>query len=148
MIQKSSIRSTSSIVRPDDQLTNTQLAGILYLNTRVNLNLREIDELTRERGNLVSKIHAASINVSGLPHLSVSELALTKRLATTSNVDENSGDEEQRRQFRDAGILLDTYDKWLRKRHTFFDWMVSRKLLAGFSQSLPQSMDRRTLFSL
>lgn len=123
--EKSSIRSTSSTVRPD-QLTNTQLAGILHLNTRVNLNLREIDELTRERGNLVSKIHAASINVSGLPHLSVSELALTKRLATMSDDDdENSGDEERRRQFRDAGILLDTRDKWLRKRHTFFDWMVT-----------------------
>jgi len=129
LIQKSSIRSASSVVRLDNQLTNTQLASILHLNARVNLNLREIDELTRERGSLVSKIHAASINVSGLPHLNVSESALTKRLAMT-NVDESSGDEEQRREFRDAGILLDTRAKWLRRRHAFLDWMVSLKLLA------------------
>ncbi|GAB1868545.1 Tubulin epsilon and delta complex protein 1 domain-containing protein [Camponotus japonicus] len=122
--EKSSIRSASSVVRLDNQLTNTQLASILHLNARVNLNLREIDELTRERGSLVSKVHAASINVSGLPHLNVSESALTKRLAMT-NVDESSGDEERRREFRDAGILLDTRAKWLRRRHAFLDWMVT-----------------------
>ncbi|XP_072763592.1 uncharacterized protein [Anoplolepis gracilipes] len=122
---ESSIRFASSVVRPDNQLTDTQLASILNLNTRVNLNLREISELTRERGSLVSKVHAASIDVSGLPHLSVSESALTKRLATTSDIDGSSGDEARRREFRDAGILLDTRAKWLRKRHVFFDWMVT-----------------------
>ncbi|XP_070172624.1 uncharacterized protein [Polyergus mexicanus] len=117
--------SRTQIVRSDDQLTNTLLDGILHLNARVNLNLREIDELTRERGNLVSKVHAASIDVSGLPHLSVCESALTKRLAMTSNVSGSSDDEVRRLEFRDAGILLDTRAKWLRKRHAFFDWMVT-----------------------
>lgn len=121
--------SRTRIVQSDDQLTNTLLDGILHLNAKVNLNLREIGELTRERGNLVSKVHAASIDVSGLPHLSVCESALTKRLATTSDVDDGS-DKTRRLEFRDAGILLDTRAKWLRKRHVFFDWMVSCKLLA------------------
>lgn len=122
--------SRTRIVRSDDQLTNTLLDGILHLNAKVNLNLREIGELTRERGNLVSKVHAASIDVSGLPHLSVCESALTKRLATTCDVDDGSSSDKTRRlEFRNAGILLDTRAKWLRKRHVFFDWMVSRKLL-------------------
>jgi hypothetical protein len=126
LIQQSSIRSVSSIVRSDDQPTNVQLAGILHLNARVNLNLREIGELTRERGSLVSKVHAASVDVSGLPHLSVSESALTKRLAMTSDDDGNSSvPEDRRREYRDAGILLDARARWLRKRHAFFDWMVS-----------------------
>ncbi|KAL6424063.1 hypothetical protein ACFW04_009750 [Cataglyphis niger] len=117
--------SRTRIVRLDDQLTNTLLDGILHLNAKVNLNLREIGELTRERGNLVSKVHAASIDVSGLPHLSVCESALMKRLATASNVDdESSSDKTRRLEFRNAGILLDTRAKWLRKRHVFFDWMV------------------------
>ncbi|CAL1678448.1 unnamed protein product [Lasius platythorax] len=123
---ESSIRPVSSIVRSDDQPTNVQLAGILHLNARVNLNLREIGELTRERGSLVSKVHAASVDVSGLPHLSVSESALTKRLAMTSDDDGNSSvPEDRRREYRDAGILLDARARWLRKRHAFFDWMVT-----------------------
>ncbi|KMQ91464.1 hypothetical protein RF55_8662 [Lasius niger] len=65
-IQQSSIRPVSSIVRSDDQPTNVQLAGILHLNARVNLNLREIGELTRERGSLVSKVHAASVDVTAI----------------------------------------------------------------------------------
>lgn len=111
---------------------NAQLDSVLHLNAAVNLNLREIDELARERAKLVSKVHAASLGVSGLPHLSVSELALTKRLAR-SRVLEDGGDggdgsEKDRRQlreFRKIGILLDARVKWLRKRHVFFDWMAT-----------------------
>lgn len=110
--------------------TNAQLDSILHLNAMVNLNLREINELIRERAKLISKVHAASLDVSGLPHLSVSELALTKRLARTRVLDDGGGgsseeDRRRLREFREAGNLLDMRTKWLRKRHVFFDWMVN-----------------------
>lgn len=145
--EKCATQSLSAIIRPDDQPTTVQLAGLLHLNARVNLNLREIDELTHERANLVSKVHAASVNVSGLPHLSVSESALTKRLATTNDDNRNPGDaEDLRREYRDAGSLLDARIRWLRKRHAFFDWMITviqehRKS----SETSPNEIDSREL---
>ncbi|XP_029176923.1 tubulin epsilon and delta complex protein 1-like [Nylanderia fulva] len=145
--EESVIRPLSSIVIPDDQPTTVQLASLLHLNTRVNLNLREISELTQERANLVSKVHAASVDVSGLPHLSVSESSLTKRLATTSEDSESPGEaEDRRRKYRDAGILLDARIRWLRKRQVFFDWMVTviqeQRRATGTS---PKNTDSREL---
>lgn len=146
-LEESATQSLAAIARLDDnEPTIVQLAGLLHLNARVNLNLREIDELTRERANLVSKVHVASVDVSGLPHLSVSDSALTKRLATT-NDDRNSDDaEDLQRKYRDAGILLDARTRWLRKRHVFFDWMVTviqehRKS----SKTSPKEIDLREL---
>ncbi|XP_018401440.1 PREDICTED: uncharacterized protein LOC108778697 [Cyphomyrmex costatus] len=122
----------SSIAVPSNQplSTNAQLSNILHLNATVNLNLREINELIRERAKLISKVHAASLDVSGLPHLSVSELALTKRLSRSRILDDGAGgnfekDRRRLREFREAGILLDVRAKWLRKRHVFFDWMAT-----------------------
>lgn len=119
---------------PNDQplSTSSQLDNIQYLNAKVNSNLKEISELIREKGRLISKVHVASIDVSGLPHLNVSELALTKCLTTNIKSDNASGTSEENRQrlreFRDAGILLDARVKWLRKKHVFFDWMVNYKV--------------------
>ncbi|EGI66250.1 hypothetical protein G5I_05212 [Acromyrmex echinatior] len=122
----------SLIAVPNDQplSTSAQLSSILHLNATVNLNLREINELIRERAKLISKVHAASINVSGLPHLSVSELVLMKRLSRTHILDDGGGvssenDRRWLREFREAGILLDVRAKWLQKRHVFFDWMTT-----------------------
>ncbi|XP_018369271.1 PREDICTED: uncharacterized protein LOC108765184 [Trachymyrmex cornetzi] len=122
----------SLIAVPNNQplSTSAQLSSILHLNATVNLNLREINELIRERAKLISKVHAASINVSGLPHLSVSELVLTKRLSRTRILDDggdgsSENDRRRLREFREAGILLDVRAKWLRKRHVFFDWMAT-----------------------
>ncbi|XP_018308862.1 uncharacterized protein [Mycetomoellerius zeteki] len=122
---------SSLIIVPNNQpvLTSAQLSSILHLNATVNLNLREVNELIRERAKLISKVHAASIDVSGLPHLSVSELALMKRLSRTRILDDGGGgssekDRRRLREFREAGILLDVRAKWLRKRHVFFDWMA------------------------
>ncbi|XP_018052907.1 PREDICTED: uncharacterized protein LOC108690231 [Atta colombica] len=119
------------IVTPNNQplSTSAQLSNILHLNATVNLNLREINELICERAKLISKVHAASINVSGLPHLSVSELVLTKRFSRIrildDGADESENDRRRLREFREAGILLDVRAKWLRKRHVFFDWMAT-----------------------
>ncbi|XP_077279528.1 uncharacterized protein LOC143906973 [Temnothorax americanus] len=110
--------------------TSAEFDGILHLNATVNLNLREISELACERAKLISKVHAASLDVSGLPHLSVSELALTKRLARTRVLDDGGGgsfekDRRLLREFREVGILLDMRAKWLQKRHIFFEWMAT-----------------------
>ena len=127
-----SIQLPSLTILSNDQPLSptTQLDSILHLNATVNLNLREIDELVSERAKLISKVHAASLDASGLPHLSVSELALTKRLAGTRVLGEDGSSEKDRRrlrEFRDAGALLDACTKWLRKRHIFFDWMVKSR---------------------
>ncbi|XP_020295121.1 uncharacterized protein LOC109860452 [Pseudomyrmex gracilis] len=109
--------------------TSDLLDNILHLNAKVNLNLKEISELIREQGRLICRVHAASVNVSGLPHLNVSELALTKRLVTNVINDASVNPEEKNRQklreFHKIGILLETRVKWLRKQHVFFDWMAT-----------------------
>ncbi|KAL6266968.1 hypothetical protein P5V15_000052 [Pogonomyrmex californicus] len=122
----------SLITVPDDESlsTDARLSRLVYLNTTVNLNLREINELACERAKLTSKVHAASIGVSGLPHLSVSELALTKHLARAQVLGDGGGknteeDRRRLREFREIGVLLDARAKWLRKRHIFFDWMTT-----------------------
>lgn len=130
--------------------TSTEFSNILHLNSTVNLNLREINELIRERAKLISKVHAASLDVNGLPHLSVSELALTKRFARIHVFDDEEGessekDQQRLREFREFGILLDMRAKWLRKRHIFFDWMVNFvryrvKSHAGNSRVLPKAL--------
>jgi len=119
-----------SSTAPDEQPSSTsaQLNNILHLNAKVNLNLKEISELIGEKGSLISKVHAASIGVSGLPHLCVSELALTKRLVTRNINDDKTDSEDDRRwlrEFRDVGALFDMRAKWLAKQHVFFSWMVN-----------------------
>jgi len=118
-----------SSTAPDEQSsTRAQLNNILHLNAKVNLNLKEISELIREKGSLISKVHAASIGVSGLPHLCVSELALTKRLVTRNINDKTDSEDDRRwlREFRDVGALFDMRAKWLAKQHVFFNWMVNQ----------------------
>lgn len=109
-----------------------QINNILYLNGKVNYNLKEISELISEKAKLVSKAHAASINVSGLPHLSVSELALIKRIST---INKKAPSNEDKRYIKDLNIisgLLDTHMKWLKKEHMFFEWMVNNKSVILF----------------
>lgn len=83
-----------------------------------------------EKTRRITRIHAASKNVSGLPHLNVSELALMKCL-TMNIIDEddnksrNSEENRRLRLYRDLGILFDARMKWLPKKNVFFNWMVN-----------------------
>ncbi|XP_033331469.2 uncharacterized protein LOC117223340 [Megalopta genalis] len=102
-----------------------QLDSIIHLNGKVNYNIREIYNLVCKRANLVSRVHAATINVSGLPHLSVSELALVKRIATADKCQLSKEDERYLQELHTAENLLDAHSKWQRKEHIFFEWMVT-----------------------
>lgn len=125
-----SVQIESSRVKCQSLPTSAQLDSILHLNGKVNLNLKQISELISERGRLTFKVHEASIGRVGSrsaspeyqPHLSVSEMALTKRLATLQEC--SAEDRRLLRELRDTAALLDAYSKWLDKRHVFFDWMV------------------------
>ncbi|XP_076662507.1 uncharacterized protein LOC143365829 isoform X2 [Halictus rubicundus] len=102
-----------------------QMNGMVRLHGKVNYNIREIYNLVSERANLISKVHAATINVSGLPHLSVSELALIKRIATADKSELSQADKKYMQELLAAGNLLDVHAKWRRKEHIFFEWMVT-----------------------
>lgn len=83
--------------------------------------MRAISELVSEKVKLATKAHAASMHVCGLPHLSVSEMRMVKRLA----VDKSAGNERIMHELHELASVLDTQTKWNAKRHVFFDWMVS-----------------------
>nr|XP_034189941.1 uncharacterized protein LOC117608631 isoform X2 [Osmia lignaria] len=116
-----------------------QINNVLYLNGKVNYNLKEISELISEKAKLVSKAHAASINVSGLPHLSVSELALIKRISTINKKAPSNEDKRYLKNLNIIGGLLDTHMKWLKKEHMFFEWMVT--VVEEHNKSLTFSLD-------
>ncbi|XP_076281448.1 tubulin epsilon and delta complex protein 1 isoform X1 [Lasioglossum baleicum] len=108
--------------------TVAQLNSMVHLHGKVNYNIREIYNLVSERANLISKVHAATMKVSGLPHLSVSELALIKRIATADKSELSRNDKKYIQELLAAGNLLDAHAKWRRKEHIFFEWMVDIRI--------------------
>ncbi|KOX78246.1 hypothetical protein WN51_09605 [Melipona quadrifasciata] len=90
---------------------NAQINNILYLNGK--------------KAKLVNRIHAASVNVSGLPHLSVSEAALIKRVSTTNKNALSNEDKIYIKELSTIASLLDVHMKWSKKKHVFFEWMVT-----------------------
>nr|XP_031847855.1 uncharacterized protein LOC116433657 isoform X2 [Nomia melanderi] len=108
---------------PETQID--QINDIIHLNGKVNYNIREISNLVKERANLISRVHAVTTNVSGLPHLSVSELALIKRIATSKRSVPSEEDQKYLKELFTIGNLLDVHVKWLRKECIFFKWMVT-----------------------
>ncbi|KAF3429795.1 hypothetical protein E2986_01478 [Frieseomelitta varia] len=104
---------------------SAQINNILYLNGKVNYNIKEISELISQKAKLVSRIHAASVNVSGLPHVSVSEAALIKRVSTTNKNALSNEDKKYIKELSTIASLLDVHMKWSKKKHIFFEWMVT-----------------------
>ncbi|KOC70606.1 hypothetical protein WH47_03622 [Habropoda laboriosa] len=102
-----------------------QINHVLYLSGKVNYNIKQISELVSERTKLVNKAHAASKNYSGLPHLSVSELALVKRISTVNKNLPSDEDKKYIKELSATASLLDIHMKWLKKEHIFFEWMVT-----------------------
>ncbi|XP_033216553.1 tubulin epsilon and delta complex protein 1-like isoform X2 [Belonocnema kinseyi] len=99
-----------------------QMKNIVHTCTKLNHNLKQISELISEKIKLATKVHAASINASGLPHLSVFEMALTKRLSSQKK---NSEDQETIWSLQNLSTMIDLHPKWIKKQHIFFEWMIS-----------------------
>ena len=95
--------------------------NIVHTCTKLNHNLKQISEAVSEKAKLTTKVHAASINASGLPHLSVFEMALTKRLSSQKKDNE---DQETIRSLQTNAAMLDLHTKWVKKQYIFYGWMV------------------------
>lgn len=84
--------------------------------------MKAISELYLEKVKLMTKVHAASITTSGLPHLTVSEMALIKKLATSKDIGETEF--KRIKEMEKTAIMLDYHIKWNRKNHIYYTWMV------------------------
>ncbi|XP_017891905.1 uncharacterized protein LOC108632095 [Ceratina calcarata] len=113
-----------------------QINHALYLNGKVNYNIKEISELVSEKIKLTAKAHAATINVSGLPHLSVSEAALVKHISATNTL--SVQDKKHIKELHAIANLLDIHMKWSKKEHVFFEWMVT--VVEEHNKSLDSSL--------
>lgn len=116
----------------------------MYLNGKVNYNIKEISELISEKAKLISKIHTASAEVYGLPHLSVSETALIKRISTTNKNALSNEDKKYIKELSTIASLLDIHMKWSKKKHIFFEWMVNRRNLILYSHILSYKIEYNT----
>lgn len=99
----------------------SQINNLVYSSGKISHNLKRISELLAERVTLMEKVHIASMNVNNLPHISVAELAIVKRLLT--KVD-SKRDSDYLQELQDLHSLVDSYLKWTSKEHIVFTWMV------------------------
>ncbi|KAG7199321.1 hypothetical protein KM043_018170 [Ampulex compressa] len=103
----------------------SEINNIIRINGQVNYNLKEIVELAFTRAKLLKRSHTASTNVSGIPHLSIAELALTKRVKNINKGTYSSEDLEKIKGLRKIGNLLKIHLKWVQKENIFFNWMAT-----------------------
>ncbi|XP_043276677.1 uncharacterized protein [Venturia canescens] len=92
---------------------------------RINHNIKAISESAQEKIELMTKIHAASLNTCGLPHLSVHEVALAKKSFGKSTPDYSKSDEKSLKDLNSTATMLETHMRWIKKQHVFHDWMVT-----------------------
>ncbi|XP_023245336.1 uncharacterized protein LOC106646766 [Copidosoma floridanum] len=95
--------------------------NLLHKAHKLSSNLKAISELSMEKTRLTTRVHAASLTTSGLPHLSVSEMALVKKLVTNKTND--AKESKQLKEMEKAASMLDAYMKWIKKNHVFYTWM-------------------------
>ena len=95
---------------------------MLHKTNKLSDNLKAISELYTEKIKLMTKVHTASITTSGLPHLTVAEMCLIKKLAT--NKEKSRADLEKIKEMEKMSTLLDISMKWKKKQCTFYTWMV------------------------
>ncbi|XP_058802230.1 tubulin epsilon and delta complex protein 1-like [Phymastichus coffea] len=102
-----------------------QIHSLLQKTNKLSGNIKAISELYCEKVKLMTKVHAASITASGLPHLSVSEMALIKKIATSRDDKQVIGSNihEKLKEMEKTASMLDTHMKWTRRSHVFHTWM-------------------------
>lgn len=91
-------------------------------SNKVNKNLKEIYELIREKVKLITKVHTASLTTSGLPHLSVQEMALIKNIVMNENDEFKNSKEIQ--ELEKTAKMLELKLKWSKTMKIFYVWMV------------------------
>lgn len=99
-----------------------QINNLLHKTNKLSSNLKAISELYMEKVKLMTRVHAASITTSGLPHLTVCEMSLIKKIST--NRSKSEVELEKLREMEETASLLDTHIKWVKKSHVFHTWMV------------------------
>ncbi|KAJ8674395.1 hypothetical protein QAD02_005657 [Eretmocerus hayati] len=117
---------SSADEKDDDEELETiqdQINNLLSKSYKLNSNLKAISELYMEKVKLMTKIHAASITASGLPHLSVAEMSLIKKIATNKNHTEE--DASRMQEMEKTALMLDTHIQWSKKSHVFHEWMAT-----------------------
>ena len=104
-----------------------QIKQIVQESNKLNNNLKEIYELSVEKVKLMTKVHTASITASGLPHLSVQEMALIKSIA-----DNKVNEKKYIQQIDDmkkTASILEIKLKWDKLMKIFYIWMVGYFIL-------------------
>ncbi|XP_003428231.1 uncharacterized protein LOC100679754 [Nasonia vitripennis] len=116
--------STDSAAETNDAKLSTvsnQMNNLLIKAHKLSNNLKAISELNVEKVKLMTRVHAASITTSGLPHLTVSEMALIKNMAVKKN--NNEAELLRIKEMEQTASMLDTSMKWSKKSHVFHTWM-------------------------
>ncbi|XP_043462067.1 tubulin epsilon and delta complex protein 1-like [Leptopilina heterotoma] len=106
----------------DCSTLENEMKQIVHVCSKLNHNLKEISELLGEKVKLTTKVHAASINTSGLTHLSVFEMALIKRLTLDNK---SPQDHELIKNLQNISKMIDFHLKWTKRQHIFYDWMTT-----------------------
>ncbi|XP_015114174.1 tubulin epsilon and delta complex protein 1 [Diachasma alloeum] len=99
-----------------------QIHSIVHKCMTVSNNLKDINELISERIKSTSKVHAASSNSCGLPHLNVPEMSIIKQFVTHEDK-YSEHNEKNLVDLQRLGVMLETHSMWRRNEEIFFDWM-------------------------
>ncbi|XP_011306218.1 uncharacterized protein [Fopius arisanus] len=89
----------------------------------VNNNLKDINELIVEKIKSTSKLHIASSNSCGLPHLNVPEMSIIKQFVTHENK-YSEHNEKNLVDLQRLAVMIETHSLWKRSEDIFFDWML------------------------
>lgn len=100
------------------------MRGIVHTCGRISHNLKEIGELVGEKIKLTTKIHGASLDTCGLPHLTVSQVALTKNSSINGKANLSMREERYLSELRSLATLIETHSQWTKSAGIFYDWMV------------------------
>ncbi|XP_011498779.1 PREDICTED: uncharacterized protein LOC105362932 isoform X2 [Ceratosolen solmsi marchali] len=107
----------------DVRLSSIQnlINNLLHKTNKLSCNLKAISELYLTKIKLMTKVHTASIATCGLPHLTVSEMSLIKKIAAIQ--DNKEIEAEKLKELEEMASMLDIHMKWTKKSHVFYTWM-------------------------
>ncbi|KAJ9591545.1 hypothetical protein L9F63_001899 [Diploptera punctata] len=117
----------------------SSLNSVLWFAGRIRQNINAISELAQARISVATKVHEGTTNVSGLPHLSVSETLLIRNPKLLT---------DYLSQVSEKYLLIETHKLWGKKCHIFWEWMesvIAEKESKGDLSNLSVD-EKRTMF--